>query len=79
MYSPLIYISKGILNIDLANQNENTSIAICDMLGREVAGMTGAKQGHHQISLKGEPGYYIIKIADNKTSYTSKVWIDLTN
>lgn len=74
-----LYISKGILNIDLANRNENTSIATCDMLDREVAGMTGAKQGHHQISLKGEPEYYIINIADNKISYTAKVRIGLTN
>ncbi|HEX7410762.1 MAG TPA: T9SS type A sorting domain-containing protein [Bacteroidales bacterium] len=76
---PIIYTSGGILNIELANQNANTSIAICDMLGRRAAGINEAKQGNNQISLKGDSGYYIIKITDTKTNYTSKLWINLTN
>jgi hypothetical protein len=79
MDQPLIYTSGGILNIELANTSENTSIVVSDMLGRQVAGMNNAKQGRNQIALQANTGYYIIKIADTKTNYTSKVWINLTN
>lgn len=76
---PLIYTSGGLLNIELPDQAENTSIVVCDMVGREVAGINKAKQGRNQIALNVTTGYYIVKIADTKTNYTSKVWINLTN
>jgi len=76
---PLMHTSGGILTIELAKQNANTSIAIYDMLGRQVAGINQAKQGQNQISLNGNSGYYIIKISDTKICYTSKMWVSLMN
>ena len=73
---PLIYASGGVLNIELANQDNNASISICDMLGRRITGIDNAKQGRNQIALQVNSGYYLIKISNTKTSYTSKLWIN---
>ena len=76
MEHPTIYSTPGIINVDLGSIFTNASINVFDIQGRQIAGTGSANQGLNRISFNGSTGYYVIKITDNKNSYTTKLWIN---
>ena len=73
---PRIYTTPGFVNVELGSIYNDPSISITDLSGRQVAGNNSASEGLNRIAFDGSSGYYVIKITDNKNSYTTKLWIN---
>jgi len=72
----IVFASGKTVYIKANNVKGNLDVVVTDLLGREVAGKKITDSNINEMYLDVVPGYYIVKLAGDKTNQSTKVFIN---